>query len=237
MADSTVFYQCAITCKVPREASCEQLRELLEDSGYEDSPEVYDPTGEYVLARVYGDEEVGTCIQIYDQPVTYLPFAQSLAVLFGRPVVFHELTVTGEPGSDDWAKVMVLSISPDGGQEDVPPSLNLEKPIEGLDRYKASRRLLRALIDPAIDGHPDKPAELWMYREVEEFIEEEEEEPAISPRLQAIIDDVGRANAVSLTDLYGKTALKMELPDGTNRMSVVSDDDLAVIRQETGVTV
>ncbi len=234
MAD--VFYQCAITCDSEREAAREKLAELLERAGYEESPEVYDPSGEYVLARVYGDIEVGSCIQIYDQPASYLTFAQSLAVQFGSSVVFHEVTISGEPGTDDWARVMVLEIDPDGSQRDVPPQLDMEPTaLDGLDKYKASRRLLRGLVNPEIDQHPNKPVELWMYREVEELPEMLEDEK-VDERLQAIIDDVAKATKVSMTEIYGRRALQMDLPDGTQRMSVVSDEDLQAITEATGIS-
>ena len=232
---SEIFYQCAITCPVAREKLLGQVRELFEEEGFEESPEVYDPTGEYVLARVVGSEDENSCVQIFEQGSSCVDVARSLSLLLGEKVVFHEVTVKDEPDAkaEDWAAVMVVAIWPDGSAMDVPPELHLEQPISGLDRYKASRKLLRALVDPRIVEHPSakKPLELWLYREAPD----DEEEDEIEPRLRALVDDIGIANNVTMTDIGGRPALRMELPDGTTRMSVVSASDLEVINQMTGL--
>lgn len=239
-SDDDIFFQSAITCDAPPEQLAEHFRELLENADYVEAPEVYDPTGEYILARVYGDPSVGCSLQIYDQGASCLPIARTMAVLVGKEVLFHEVTVEGEPGKDKldhkWARVMVVEVCPNGATRDVPPEAHIDEPLNGMDRYKASRRLLRGLVDPKIAKHPSEPIEIWMYREIEVF-EEEEEEEQIQPRLKALIDDVAQALSVSMTEIGGQPALKLELPDGTRRFSVVSVQDLDIIRQATGVQV
>lgn len=67
------------------------------------------------------------------------------------------------------------------------------------------------------------------------FMQSTGQDDDLEPRLADIVADVRRAAGYKLEEMAGQTLIKLELPDGTDRMSAITDDEIETIIERTGV--
>ncbi len=219
------LWETAFDIAATRRKTVAALTDALQARGYSDALEQWDAGGSFLRVSLFGDGPVVLWVRT-EEPTLWL--ARRLAVLLKRPISAYEVAVRDEAVKDDNEeygfpfKARSLDVRPDGTMADRETGLMREVANHG-DAYETAMTILWDLVD-----RPDGTAEtLEFYRAAP---------PAdLSPRLAGILTAIAESDSVGLTEVAGQQAVRIELPDGTRQLSVLTNAELATLRQHTDI--
>lgn len=181
-----------------------------------------DEEGEHVFVSIF--EQSGV-VWIRDLDTSWLWFGRLLSMRTRRVCDGWEVVVNPEPQQfgDELKHAVTLRrkvrIDMRGELRDLEPG-HVDYGVAGSDAETTARDVLWALVGE-LDEQPHTVAYYLPPR------------PALSPRLLALLTAITDAGAADLTEVAGQRAVRIELPDGTRQLSVVSDDELTALREHT----
>lgn len=202
------------------------LREALEARGYGPPPVAFDRGGEYLDIAIGG---VGGPSLVASLPAgDVLWLARRLATLLARPVRACSVMLRAEPvkaATNEWefpVTPRVVDIGSDGVMADREPAFD-----EATANFGDLHETVSAVLWQLIDHPPGRTVTMEYYRPAP---------PAdLSARLMSLLGVIAESNTVELTEIAGQQAVRIELPDGSRQISVVTDDELAALRKHGGL--
>lgn len=200
------------------------LTEALGGRGFESPPDDFDPRGEYL--DVFVGESTPVLVAIRRGDLLWL--GRRLSSLLGTStnaftVVLEDEMVEADDGEWEYpVRTRSVSITKSGEMLDNDSRFRGESANFG-DPYETARAVMRELLGRDLGRG-----------QVLEFYRPAPPED-LSARLVSLLGIMAEATNVSITEIAGQQAVRIELADGSVQMSVVSDEELAVLRERADV--
>lgn len=213
----------------------EELRnsvlEELRERGWEGSPEVFDPDGQYLRTEVLEHDDGSCWLYLHRSSSSQESLLRALASRRDEPLTIFEVIIDEEAAKNgrDHGEALEgtsMRITPEGARREPSDLVDVGELVmqSGSDFHEKPHLAARSAVEE-IAG-PSGSAGTWRA----EFYRDDEH----SERLRDLISDMQRADEYSLDELHGQQMVRFELPDGTRRMSAVTDDELDVLSAEVG---
>lgn len=221
-----------IAVEAPTSDARNALEAAMDARGFTEPPNEYDPDATYVHVDIGSDDrrcllwmrELGP-----DQP--WLAVARSLAGSLETEVRAYQATVKDLPvqlsdGTEGhWARMRKVAVEADGAMRDLEVDFDDEGADHG-DPWETALNLVWMSAERDGLEMPDDRTECDFYRVADD--------DPLPERLRNIVVAAAEAHSITLSEVAGQQAVRLEFADG-KQLSTVSDEELTRLRNHIDI--
>lgn len=194
--------------------------------------------GIWVEAALHSFEVHGAWVTMETQQPLPLSLARELASKVGKAITVHTLTVREEvvdvKGSEDqWGyrnQYRSLEVKPDGAVRDLESPIDPDyAAVNHGDFEETANAILWAMVT-----EQDSYSAIGEPRYVA-YVLPPPRTSGLPPRMAELATLIQESGSWSVQSVGGQTMVRLQLPDGSRRFSRVTDEELAQLREATGI--
>lgn len=194
--------------------------------------------GIWVEAALHSFEVHGAWLVMETEHELPLSLARELANKTGKTLTVHTLQIREEvveiKGSEDeWGyrnQYRSLEVKPDGTMRDREPPIDAEYAAKSHgDFHETAGAILWAMVTEQEAYSPIGEPRYVSY------VLPPPRTSGLPPRLAELATLIQEAGTWSVQQVSGQTMVRLQLPDGSRRFSRVSDEELAQLKETTGI--
>lgn len=222
----------AVIAPVDADTFMEALDAVLQRRGFGEPPAANDAReGDHLRAHLYAGTAEECLLWIHGAGASQLDVVRSLARTLRVPLEAHESVVRDQRLADHddnfWARVRSVSVDAAATMQDVEPAVPVDEGASHGDAWETAATLTNELLF-GHDALLDTPIrKLRYFRALQN--------DPLPARLRGLVVAIEEASAVTMTEIGGQKAIRIELPDGSRQISALSDDELDLLGQHVGL--